>query len=901
MKYIAVCIFLLLSLCLNAQSLQQCETSSTRDNKPCIDASLFGKWPSVTMPGISGDGKYYCYAIEHGGGKYHTLILSDTARKWQIRSSLSGWYQIAKDAQRIVWINANDSLCIAKFGSNVLRYIPGVSSFMLNGDFVICELKGAVQKLIIRNLNVNMSSNSFRKPRYTIGGGRGVIFLLDQKANLGHIVYEFDKGTEKLRVLWNGKGGSNLIRDEKNWKVAFLSDSSDNTLWYYEHRMPHAVPLKVPLDSNYKLSGSGYFSRDGKRVFLDVLRKADSTQCERISDVKIWSYLDSELLSRKLTTYGRGNFTISYCFINGRTLRVTCPNDWIFMPKFQDSVALVRHQMNISTGGEVNWNIKARYEWNLVFLESGRRVKLDRIHQNEVIGLSGSGKYVIYYDKKELNYFVYVVATGEYRNITKGIHEDWIKSIDKGSYGRSIAGWEVNDSFVFVYGRRDIWKIDPSGLLAPTNVTNGYGDKRNISFFLSLEEYAQRYILKGETLILSAFDHSTKDNGFYRKKLDVPGDPALLTMGPFIYDITDNPSIPQGANFSPIRAAHSGVYIVRRMNSAHAPNFFVTTDFIKLKPLSSISPESKYNWYISELHTWCSMGGRELQGILYKPENFDSTKRYPIILYYYERLSDGLNMYMEPKALDNGCAINIPYYVSNGYLVFCPDVFYTLGDPMEGTYDAVISATNHLIQLPYVNRGKIGIQGCSWGGIQTNFLVTHSRLFAAACSASGIADWVSSYNSINGSGESMQGMYEAGQLRMASTLWERRDIYIKNSAVYSADKVASPLLLMHTVDDEVCAFANILEFFTALRRLGKRSWLLAYPGNHTLSGQDAEDFSVRMMQFFDHYLRDKLTPRWMTRPLVQEMDEGDTSLEFDDGIRTPGTGLVNDPNVEGSL
>jgi len=147
----------------------------------------------------------------------------------------------------------------------------------------------------------------------------------------------------------------------------------------------------------------------------------------------------------------------------------------------------------------------------------------------------------------------------------------------------------------------------------------------------------------------------------------------------------------------------------------------------------------------------------------------------------------------------------------------------------------------------------------------------------------------------------MQGMYEAGQLRMASTLWERRDIYIKNSAVYSADKVASPLLLMHTVDDEVCAFANILEFFTALRRLGKRSWLLAYPGNHTLSGQDAEDFSVRMMQFFDHYLRDKLTPRWMTRPLVQEMDEGDTSLEFDDGIRTPGTGLVNDPNVEGSL
>jgi dipeptidyl aminopeptidase/acylaminoacyl peptidase len=173
--------------------------------------------------------------------------------------------------------------------------------------------------------------------------------------------------------------------------------------------------------------------------------------------------------------------------------------------------------------------------------------------------------------------------------------------------------------------------------------------------------------------------------------------------------------------------------------------------------------------------------------------------------------------------------------------------------------------------------------------------VTHTNRFAAAVSASSSSDFVSGYGSVGGMGNSLQGLYETGQFRMGVTLWQRPDLYIKNSPIFRAHQVSTPLLLMQTTTDGITLFPQAVEFFTALRRLGKRAWLLQYDeGDHGLWGKPADDFSIRMAQFFDHYLKGARPPKWMTRGIPARLKGIDDGLALDPEIPTPGPGLVAD-------
>ncbi|HMC87082.1 MAG TPA: prolyl oligopeptidase family serine peptidase, partial [Chitinophagaceae bacterium] len=263
-------------------------------------------------------------------------------------------------------------------------------------------------------------------------------------------------------------------------------------------------------------------------------------------------------------------------------------------------------------------------------------------------------------------------------------------------------------------------------------------------------------------------------------------------------------------------------------------------------------------------------------------ENFDPGKKYPIIFYYYERLSDRLNTCLQP-GLSVG-QLNILWYVSNGYLVFTPDIYYKIGEMGESALNYVESAARHLAKMLWVDSSRMGLQGLSYGGMETNYIVTHSHLFAAACSASGVADFISEYGVLDQFGRSLQSYFEIGQLRMGATLWQRPDLYIKNSAVFKADAMTTPLLLMHTAHDGLFAVANIKEFFIALRRLRKPVWMLLYCGdgdNHGVTGSSSVDFTIRMQQFFDHYLKGAPMPRWMVEGIPASRKGIDDGLELE--------------------
>ncbi|MBO9572664.1 MAG: S9 family peptidase [Chitinophagaceae bacterium] len=478
--------------------------------------------------------------------------------------------------------------------------------------------------------------------------------------------------------------------------------------------------------------------------------------------------------------------------------------------------------------------------------------------------LSPQGKYVIYFNGKEKNYFSYEVSSGRVNNITRNIRTRWT------TYGRrdeplaeftpaGIAGWADGGSAALIYDQNDIWKINLTGTIAPVNVTNGFG-KRNSTVFKLIRESINECLPDNEHLILSAFNRETKKNGFFSKALNKSGDPALLTMDRYVYYVPGNePSI---GGLQPIKASNKNIYLVERMSATESPNYFVTRNFKEFIRISDIHPEQQVKWMTSQLVKWKSFSAEELQGVLYKPEDFDPNKKYPIIFYYYERLSDHLNEFLHPG--ESGGPINIPYFVSNDYLVFTPDIHYTLGNAGMDAYNSVVSAAKFFTQFSWVDSKRMALQGHSFGGYETNYILTMTNLFAAAMSASGVSDFISGYLSLRGQGNSSQWIYEFSQSRIGATLWEKPEAFIKNSPVVYANRISTPLLFMNNRDDGNVPFEQGLELFLAMRRLGKRAWLLQYDGmRHGLSGKSALDYTIRLKQYFDHYLKDSACPRWL--------------------------------------
>lgn len=219
-----------------------------------------------------------------------------------------------------------------------------------------------------------------------------------------------------------------------------------------------------------------------------------------------------------------------------------------------------------------------------------------------------------------------------------------------------------------------------------------------------------------------------------------------------------------------------------------------------------------------------------------------------------------MNLFIHP-ALSEG-RLNIPWFVSNGYLVFVPDIYYRIGYPGKSACNSVVSAALYLSRKPWVDGHRMGLQGHSFGGSETNYIVSHSHLFVAAAPASGESNVTTNYVH-NG----ITWYYERRQGRMGATLWQRPDLYINNSPLFSADKVTAAVMIMHTKNDWVVPYSQGLQWYNALHRLGKKAWLLSYENaSHSLRDpKDQLDYSIRLAQFFGYYLKGELPPKWMTQ------------------------------------
>lgn len=518
------------------------------------------------------------------------------------------------------------------------------------------------------------------------------------------------------------------------------------------------------------------------------------------------------------------------------------------------------------------WDYLAPEELYAVNVSTGKRIPLGEA-DNEGSNLSPDGRFVVTF--KDRNYYAYDISNGRKINLSEKIpYPVWDEEEDcplpSQPYG--IAGWGESDNRLLIYDKYDIWSVDMTGDNPPVNLTAEYGRKNNRQLrYKELDNDEKPGISNGEVMVLEVLDFTTKQRGLATLNYSInPASPKLKLL--------DNYKITQLT-----KADDADVYVWQRANFNTMPDLWTSnnTDFAKGVKITSSNPQFKdISWGTAELVEWHTFDGKTAQGVLYLPEDFNPTEgSYPMLSVFYEKNSEELFTHytMEPS----WSWVNYPFYVSRGYVVFVPDIHYTAGIPGNCAYNYVCSGVEEMLKrYPSIDPKRLGIDGQSWGGYQTAYLITQTNMFACAGSGAPVANMTSAYGGIRwGSGDSRQAQYEQGQSRIGKSLWEAPELYIANSPLFNADKVETPLLIMHNDADGAVPWYQGIELFMALRRLEKPVWMLQYNGElHNIKARkNRKDITKRLQQFFDHYLKGEPMPRWMKEgisPLRKGQDLG---------------------------
>ena len=698
----------------------------------------------------------------------------------------------------------------------------------------------------------------------------------NKDSNSKPIVLLYNLKAEKLdTVLKGGNDFKNYAFDEDGLQLAFIAERDSVAkaltkfykLWYYT---PGQDSAKIIAEKNTVGMVMGttisenallQFSKDGKKLFFGtapIKAPKDTTLVDfELARLDVWHYNDDYLQPQQLKQLDQ-DLRRSYMAV------IRPGENKIVQLGAEDAERIVLVDegnadfvLGVSSKGyriQSQWEGRSKQNAYVISTLDGRRAN---VFTGE-LGFpqaSPKGKYVSWYNPVQKQYFVYNVQTGTTKNVSNKIKVplyDTENDVPDYPSAAGTTGWTANDESFLINDEYDIWQVNPDGNGEPVNITNGLGRKNKTTFSYLRFDPEKRFINPDEAIILNSFNKTSKYEGFYTKKINAAGDPSIIISAPFSFN-------------APVKAKNAEQYIVQKADISKS-ELYATSDLKDLTPLTDIASQQKdYNWLTVELVKWKMFDGKMSEGLLYKPENFDPKKKYPVIFYFYERDADGLYGYRAPAP--SASTVNVPYFVSNEYLIFDPNIYYKTGEPGQSAYNSVVSAAKYLAKMPWVDSTRMAIQGQSWGGYQVAYLVTRTNMFRAAGAGAPVSNMTSAYGGIRwGTGLNRQFQYEHTQSRIGATLWQRQDLYLKNSPLFAADKVNTPLLIMHNDADGAVPWYQGIEYFTALRRLNKKVWLLEYNGeDHNLvERRNRKDLSVRLGQFFDYWLKDAKPAKWIT-------------------------------------
>ena len=687
----------------------------------------------------------------------------------------------------------------------------------------------------------------------------------------GLYVFSAKEPQKGAMPLLKGQGSYKAISfDEKGGQLAFASerdewknDASAFKLYYWAEGTPAAVEIAsaaakgMPAGMAVSENGRTSFAKDGTKLFFGYapIPKADPEDAPEPVKVDIWNWKDPELqpMQKVQADDAKKRSFQAVIHLKERKLVPLAGPDLPAITLSEDA-KLALGTSDLPYRQLVSWD-QSYSDAYLVSLADGTRKKVLEKSGNGAT-ISPGANYLLYYKDEDRNWYAYRVLDGKVFNLTAklGVHfenEDHDTPDDPRPYG--TAGWTEGDKSVLIYDRYDIWDVKPDGS-GGRMVTNGFGRKNALTFRYARLDRDERTVPLKAPLLLMTTDEKTKASGYYRVTLAAPGDPAKVAM--------------LDKRFGGLqKAKNAETYLFTLSRFEEFPNLWVSgPDLTDMKKLSDANPQqAQYIWGKSELIHYINDDGVTLEAILTKPEDFDPSKKYPMMVYIYEKLAAGLHGYVAPGP---GTSINVTRYVSHGYVVLQPDIIYEIGYPGSSAMKCVLPAVQKIVGEGYIDPKRIGIQGHSWGGYEITYMITQTDIFAAVEAGASVSNMTSAYGGIRwGTGMSRAFQYEKTQSRIGAPLWTRALQFIENSPLFWVERVKTPYLTIHNDDDDAVPWYQGIEFFSALRHLGKEAYMFVYNGEkHGLRDRENQKhWTVHMDEFFDHYLQSGPLPSWMDK------------------------------------
>jgi len=758
--------------------------------------------------------------------------------------------------------------------------------------------------LVLRDMTTGVSQNIGNVNLYDFDdAGRMLAYTVDAADRVGNGVYVVDLATSQSKVLssatmdydqltWSNKGASlaALRGDKKKENL-----QRDNALLVWQDvaatkpRVAEYDPAKdASFPKTFVVSEMSplRWARDGSRVYVGIKEQEPDKSVpgpngEPQANVDVWHWKDSDVQSVQVVRLAQERrSTLPAVFNVASNTLVRLADDVMrnVTPTPDPKWAIGRIDTTYRT--DVQWGA-SKADLYRVGTDKADRTLIDK-GLSRTMGSSPDGKYYLYLKDKKV--VAYDVEAGRSTVLGGGDKLSFVDETDDHPYERPIygvAGWSKDGKSVILNHRFDLYNVPLDGG-KPVNLTGGMGDAQQIRFrlvrldrpggggrggrgggggFGAANAEDDEGVDLSKPLMLSAYGEWTKKSGYYTL---APG--AKPT--PLIFDDAD---IGQA-----IKAEQADRVIFTKQTFTVSPDWYAsTTAFTSPKKVTNANPFiDEYAWGSKVLVDFKNSKGQRLQGTLTLPANYQPGKKYPMLVYFYEKLSNTHHSFAMPQYDDRP---HFAEYASDGYLVLQPDIVYEIGKPGSSALDCVTAATKKVIEMGYADPKHIGIQGHSWGGYETSYILTQTDMFAAVVTGAPPTNLVSFYGeTYPGTGTLQQGIIEVGQVRMGTNPWDNHQLFEDQSALYHVRNIKTPFMILHGTADNAVDWHQGLELYGAAKRWGKQVILLSYPGepHHLARKENQKDFQQRMKQFFDHYLKGRPAPKWMTDGVPQTKKGG---------------------------
>ncbi len=698
--------------------------------------------------------------------------------------------------------------------------------------------------------------------------GNGIYTLLLEDRSSPSTVLYADSSAWAGALKWNNQTGV----------LAFLAgltnekgEKAETDLYLWSPGEPEALQAlsDIDLEKDWKIwhTSKLQWTRDGRRLFLgtkpvseilepeeekpDSLKSLYSTEdilADRTVDIWHWDdpYINPHQKKRweneKTRTYTGVYYPDEDRFVQLADLE---------MPDIR--IAENKHTLlgssSIPYAKWTTWD--GRYsDYYLVNISTGNKEKVITAHQGRP-ALSPDGKFLSWY--LEGDWYLLDASSLESRNLTADLDvpfadEDWDYPEDTPGYG--VAEWLNGSEALLVYDKYDIWQFPSAGGNALC-LTEGLGRTNKLQFRIRQVDKEKQLLESGDLVMLSAYHDLAKYTALYAMKAGKAG---------------VSPLVEEAKKYTVVaKAKEADILLYTRQSYTEYPDLWVTDlKFKKPRKLSDLNAQtSAIAWGEAELVEWSSLDGTPLQGILIKPGNYEPGKKYPVLVYYYRFFSNRLYDFNRVEVNHRPC---FPFYASNGYAIFLPDIRFDIGNPGYSATKCLVPGVQKLIDMGIADPGAICLHGHSWSGYQTAFAITQTNIFTCAIAGAPVSNMTSAYSGIRwGSGMARQFQYEKSQSRIGGNLWEARDLYIENSPVFFADRIETPLLIMFGDKDDAVPWYQGIELYLAMRRLEKECHFLQYRNepHHPKKYANKLDCTVKYKEYLDHYLKGEPAAVWI--------------------------------------